>query len=305
MDDFILHHFEISPFAEKIRKVFGLKRASWRSVLIPPTLPKPDLVALTGGYRKTPVLQIGADVYCDTRLIARVIDQRLPEPPLFASGPLVASGMQDWSDGAFFPPGAALSLYENAAHIPEALRKDREDYFDFLDFSRFEADAPHFRSQLRASARLIDAQLAHGLPFLFGEQPEWSDVGAYFNIWMARANIPSSADLFRPFERLLAWRSRMDSFGEGRRAPLTAEAALEIARASKPAPIGALGMTDPSGARLGDRVIVTPADHGRVPVLGDLVSATDEEIIVSRRDDRAGDVAVHFPRIGYRIDRFV
>ena len=303
MDEFILHHFEISPFAEKIRKVFGLKRASWQSVLIPPTLPKPELVALTGGYRKTPVLQIGADIYCDTRLIARVIDQRLPDPPLFASGPLVASGLQDWSDGGLFPPGAALSLYENAAHFPEALRKDREDYFDFLDFSRFEADAPHFRSQLRASARLIDAQLADGRPFLLGEGAEWTDIGAYFNLWMARANIPSSAELFRPFERLFAWRSRMDAFGEGRRTPLSAEAALEIARASRPAPIGALGEADASGAKPGDRVIVTPTDHGRVPVRGDLLLATDDEIVVSRRDDRAGDVAVHFPRLGYRLDR--
>ena len=52
--------------------------AVWRSVTVPMVAPKPDLTALTGGYRKVPVMQIGADVYCDTRLIAEVIDEQLP-----------------------------------------------------------------------------------------------------------------------------------------------------------------------------------------------------------------------------------
>ena len=30
-------------------------------------MPKPNLTALTGGYRKTPVLQIGADIYCNSQ----------------------------------------------------------------------------------------------------------------------------------------------------------------------------------------------------------------------------------------------
>ncbi|MEI6459953.1 MAG: glutathione S-transferase N-terminal domain-containing protein, partial [Pseudomonadota bacterium] len=86
MSDLILHHFDLSPFAEKVRLMLGLKQLSWRSVEIPMVMPKPDLVALTGGYRKTPVLQIGADVYCDTRLIARELERRYPSPSLFPHG---------------------------------------------------------------------------------------------------------------------------------------------------------------------------------------------------------------------------
>ena len=90
MADLILHHYWESPYAEKIRRVMGMKKLAWRSVIIPMVMPKPDLTALTGGYRKTPVLQVGADVYCDTDLIARTIDRLHPEPSLFpdASGPL-------------------------------------------------------------------------------------------------------------------------------------------------------------------------------------------------------------------------
>ena len=82
MTDLILHHYEMSPYAEKIRLALGLKGLPWRSVLAPMVMPKPDLVELTGGYRRVPVLQIGADVYCDTHVIARVLDRVKPAPPL-------------------------------------------------------------------------------------------------------------------------------------------------------------------------------------------------------------------------------
>src|ERR1700720_4727412 len=67
MTDIILHHYETSPYAEKVRLGLGLKGLAWASVEIPVIMPKPDLTALTGGYRKPPVLQIGADLYCDPK----------------------------------------------------------------------------------------------------------------------------------------------------------------------------------------------------------------------------------------------
>ena len=82
MADIILHHYAASPFAEKVRIALGLKQAAWKSVDIPNVMPKPDLMPLTGGYRKTPVMQIGADIYCDTQLIMLELDKRLPAPGL-------------------------------------------------------------------------------------------------------------------------------------------------------------------------------------------------------------------------------
>ena len=76
MSDLILHHYPMSPFSEKVRLILGHKQLAWKSVLIPSVMPKPDVVALTGGYRRTPFLQIGADIYCDTALIARRLVER-------------------------------------------------------------------------------------------------------------------------------------------------------------------------------------------------------------------------------------
>src|SRR5258708_16180851 len=83
MNDLPLHHSDFSTFAEKARLMLGFKGLAWRGVEQPPILPKPDLAPLTGGYRRIPVLQEGADLWCDTRLIAPELERRVPEPPPF------------------------------------------------------------------------------------------------------------------------------------------------------------------------------------------------------------------------------
>jgi hypothetical protein len=82
MTDIILHHYETSPYSEKVRLGLGLKGLAWETVEIPVIMPKSDLTALTGGYRKTPVLQIGAN-YCDSQLIMRELERRHPTPNFF------------------------------------------------------------------------------------------------------------------------------------------------------------------------------------------------------------------------------
>ena len=86
MHDLILHHYAGSPFSEKMRLVLGFKGLAWKSVTVPVVLPKPDVIALTGGYRRTPLLQIGADIYCDTPLICDVLEHRQPSPSLYPPG---------------------------------------------------------------------------------------------------------------------------------------------------------------------------------------------------------------------------
>ena len=103
MSDLILHHYATSPFSEKVRLVLGLKKMVWRSVTVPTMLPKPDVIALTGGYRRTPFMQIGADVYCDSALMCRVIDRLTPNPPLY---PTASAGLSElvaqWADSTLF-----------------------------------------------------------------------------------------------------------------------------------------------------------------------------------------------------------
>lgn len=304
MDELILHHFDLSPFAEKARLMLGLKRLAWRSVPIPLVMPKPDLTALTGGYRKTPVLQVGADVYCDTKLIAVELERRHPEPTLFPGGNRgLALALSAWSDRSFFDPGAGLSMGLNKRGLPKEILDDRKAFFNFMNFDVLEEEIPHLHSQLRAQADLVEQQLADGRAFLLGDAPGLADVNAYFPVWMARGNVPTAGTIFAACARLAAWERRMAAIGHGTRAEMTPAEAHAIARAATPEPGRGVDPADPLGLAVGDAVVVTPDDYGKVPVAGELVTLQLHEVAVRRSDPKCGTVVVHFPRIGYRVER--
>ncbi len=297
-----MHHFDLSPFAEKVRLMFGLKGLSWGSVEIPLVMPKPDLTALTGGYRKTPVLQIGADIYCDTRLIAVELEARFPRPTLFPDGNRgMCLALSAWSDRAFFEPGAGLSMGLNKDGLPEAIINDRKAFFNFMDFGTLERDIPHLSTQLRAQADLVNQQLADGRAFMFGDAPSLADIHAYFVVWMTRGHVPTADRLFAGFDCMLSWERRMQAIGHGSRQPLSAAAAHDAARRASPVPGSGVDPHDESGLAAGDRVVVTPDDYGRVPVTGVLVTLSPHEVAVRRSDPAIGTLVVHFPRIGYRL----
>lgn len=299
----ILHHHDPSPFAEKIRLVFGLKGLSWSSVQIPMIMPKPDLTALTGGYRKTPVLQIGADIYCDTALIARELETRFPTPSLFPSGHTgLAYALGRWSDTAFFEPGAGLSMGENP-NIPEPVLKDRSQFFNFMDFDRMADVIPHFYAQFQAQCQLLEDELTQAPgPFLLGKAAGWVDILAYFPVWMAAGNIPRAQELLAPFPRIADWSIAMESLGRGEREDIDSHQALTIAAEAEPVITGDVHANPFHDFRVGDDVTVTPDDYGAVPVGGTLAVLDHHRVVIERTTDDLGRTALHFPRTGFRVD---
>jgi glutathione S-transferase len=296
----ILHHHDPSPFAEKIRLAFGIKRLAWRSVQIPMVLPRPLLAPLTGGYRKVPVLQVGADLYCDTRLIARELERRFPEPSIFPGGTEgIALALTAWSDSSFFEPGAVLAMGLNQAALPKAVIDDRKGFFNFVDFDRLEQELPHRLTQFRACLALLERMLADGRPWILGDAPGFADADAWFPVWMARANFGTAEALLAPFPRLLAWESRVQNIGHGEPSELDAAEALAIARGATPLAPRGVDPADPLALPAGSRVTVTPDDYGRIPVEGELVTLSVDEVAVRRVVPEAGETVVHFPRLGY------
>jgi glutathione S-transferase len=298
VSELILHHFDWSPYAEKVRVLLGIKRLAWRSVQIPMVMPKPDLTALTGGYRKTPVLQIGADIYCDTSCIARELEARFPAPSFFPTG---ASGLEyalaPWAE-RFFTSGAGLSMGLND-QLPADLVRDRREFFSHMDFAQFAERTPHMFGQVLAHAALVEEQLTDGRAFLTGDRPGLADASAYYVLWMCRGFIASANDLLQPFTRTVAWEARMREIGHGQRSEMESAEALAIARSSVPEPGRGVLAGDPSGLRMGQFVTVTPDDYGKDPVMGELLTLDHQRISVHRVDERAGAVVVHFPRLGY------
>jgi glutathione S-transferase len=302
MSNIILHHFDSSPFAEKVRIALGLKGLEWYSVDIPMVMPKPLLTALTGGYRKTPVMQIGADIYCDTQCIATALERHYPEPTLFpAYSAGLALALSQWSDTAFFQPGAGLSMGTNT-ELPEDILQDRREFFNFLDFNTLPQQLPHLFSQFRAQLQLVETMLSDGRDFLLGDRPGWSDILAYFPLWMCRGNIATAEELVQPLPAVLLWESRMIDIGHGSPSTITADDALVIARQASSTASPEIVSDAWPHIIAGTPVTVTPQDYGAVPVAGDLVRLTHADIAIRREDAEAGEVVVHFPRLGYRVD---
>ncbi|MEL7022116.1 MAG: glutathione S-transferase family protein [Pseudomonadota bacterium] len=297
MPDFILHHHDPSPFAEKIRLIFGLKDLHWGSVQIPMIMPKPDLTALTGGYRKTPVVQCDADIYIDSLLIAQEIDRRSPNPPLFrGSSRGLTLALSRWSDKAFFEPGAALSMGENP-QVPDAVIEDRKNFFNFMDFSKLAESLPAARFQLQAQLAILESALTDR-DYLDGDAPGYTDVLGWFPVWMVRNNVPSASELLAPFNSIAAWSERMSAIGHGKREDIDASVAIERAHASTPGDGGVVG-DNPFSLSRGDRVAVFADDYGKDEMEGELLHLDHHTITIRRHDERAGALNLHAPASGF------
>src|ERR1700736_3501687 len=164
MADIILHHYETSPYAEKIRVALGIKGLAWSSVQIPRIMPKPDLMPLTGGYRKTPVLQVGADIYCDTQLMMLEIEKRSPEKPLLPVGQEgEARALAMWIDRNIFWAAVGVVMGAIGDKLPEAFQKDRSEFSGrSFDPARLKAAAPFARDQTYAHLIFAEEMLRDG-----------------------------------------------------------------------------------------------------------------------------------------------
>jgi len=309
MADLILHHYPTSPFSEKVRLILGYKQLAWKSVVIPSIMPKPDVLALTGGYRKTPFLQVGADIYCDSALIADVLEHLQPEPSLYPEpGKGLARTLAQWADSTLFWAAMAHNLGpKGAAHMfagapPEAARAFGEDrkarIFNMTRLRPADAAAA-YKSYLRRLSDMLDEQ-----PFLLGQVPCIADFAAYHPLWFTRVRTPVVADILQLTPAVLEWMDRMAAIGHGSMEKFDAAQAIAAAAAADPMPVGHGLLTDSTfqdehGIPLGSRVSITAESFGPEPTEGELIAATRTHYTLSRSDERAGTLHVHFPRIGY------
>lgn len=307
-DELIFHHYPGSPFSEKVRLVFGFKHLAWRSVHIPAVMPKPDVLALTGGYRRTPVLQIGADIYCDTPLICRVLEARTPTPPLYPAQTAGTSQMlAQWADSALFwsciaytmqPAGLAGVFAGQPPEVVRAFAADRALFTANLKRQTV-ADAT---AALHGYFGWLETHLANeaaaGRDFLLGGAPGIADFAVAHCLWFVH-RAPALTTIFDAYPRLSAWLQRVRGFGQGHPSPLDSGEALALAATSTPR--ADVKVEPDLGFAPGDAVTVTPTDYGCDPSPGRLVGLTNDRVTIERHDERAGTVHVHFPRVNFQI----
>ena len=303
MSDIILHHYASSPFSEKVRLVLGYKKLPWKSVTVPAIMPKPDVQALTGGYRKTPFLQIGSDVYCDSALMCDVLEHIQPAPTLYPeSHKGLARVLAQWADTTLFwaamaynlQPKGAMTMFDSP-ETAKAFGADRGAMSVGMNRLRPGDAAAAYKSYLRRLANMLD-----GNDFLLGSSPCVADFSAYHPLWFTRVCVPVMADILNATPTVLQWMDRMAALGHGTKEKISATEAIAICAAST----GAAAQNDQSfqdehGIALGSQVSIAAETFGPEATVGELVAATRTRYTLKRVDERAGTVHVHFPRIGY------
>ena len=301
MPELILHHYDPSPYSEKVRLMFGLKRLAWRSVQIPIVMPKPDYTELTGGYRRTPMMQIGADVYCDSKLCAQVIERLHPEPSLFPGGDVATIwGLARWAETGFMM--AVLAFFGLGGLFDEAFIEDRKKMAPGLDLARVKTIVPGKLLQLAQNLDRLERQLSDGRAFLLGESLSLADLAAYHTTYFLNRHRVTAALLER-HAQIRGWLARVAEVGHGERKELGAAEAIAIAHDAVPAHFEGRPAPLPDGLAYGDRVLVLPEEIGSTPVAGELAPSDVHEIAIRRNSQRAGELVVHFPREEYLVVR--
>jgi len=297
-DAIILHQYDMSPFSEKIRKIFAYKNAPWHAVTQSMWLPRPHLTPMTGAYRRIPVLQIGADLYCDTRLIARKIDQLFPESPLYPKGlEAAADCITQWPTATCSPPPCRRSS-RRSGHAASATHGRPQEDAARSRPGRAARDGPRPQDELRVFAAGLDRTLTQG-GFLLGKTFSVADAAVYHVLWFVR-NAPDAGAILARFPAC--------SGGSGHRRDGSGQARGDDAGNSARHRHGHRARDKMPGRRKrsqrprpGTTVTISSDDLPQDRVEGEVLALDVDEIVILRQSPECGAIALHFPRAGYRI----
>jgi len=267
------------------------------------------LTALTGGYRRTPVMQIGADIYCDSQCIIRELENRYPSPSFMPSDDAgLMWCLSRWTDGAWFDLAVKIVLGSAGDALPADFAEDRgrlylgENWAEGLRAAN--AQLPHLVSQLRAPLSWLESQLSDGRSFLLGPSAAAIDAQLYHVVWFVRGRWSDGPAMLSEFPNLERWEQNVHKLGHGSSSELSAEAAIQCALNTESTTVSGVAEHEPQGLKVGDKVTVSPdVNGGEQPVEGIVRMANAETIAIDRSSEEVGTVCVHFPRAGYRVER--
>lgn len=304
----VLVHYDMSPFAEKARRMLAFKGIAYKSHVVKAYEPRPSLQALTGGYRRIPVLSHGRDVYCDTRLIAQFLDAFCAnneiDKPICSPEPLTQLSFGEYD---VFQTIIGFRMKDMFSVLePEEMKALAADRALFSKNSKTKfVDTSATDSQRKETIcgylREMESALVmneHGT--LSGHRNfKAIDFEIYHSFWFPfKTNVKD----FGNFPLVDKWMARMRDLGDGKFESFSDRDVTHAVQTSitsnqflgKPT-------LPPTGYAIGNPVSVQPDDYGIFPTTGTLVAVTNIEFVVERSDDTCGTVYVHFPRTGFEL----
>jgi glutathione S-transferase len=259
---------------------------------------------MTGGYRRTPILQIGADFYCDSLLILAVLERQSDTGRLYPGDQAgLARAFGWWIEKGSFINAVCLTLGNLGSKLPQELIDERRPFFGMsIDPVDLLPKRGIYLQRFNAHLAWLAGLLGDGRPFILGTNPSAADLSAYHPIWFARQNGGPEITELLSFPGVVGpWFERVAAIGHGHPVETTPEQAIEAARLAVPRDVDDWSAEAQNvGLRRGDRVTVTPDDYGN-PVAGRLLAWSADEVVLRHEDPSVGAVNLHFPRVGFDV----
>ncbi|KAI7887865.1 thioredoxin-like protein [Mucor mucedo] len=310
IQDIILHWYPHSPFAQKVAWVLNYKKVEYKTVLIPMLEPRQKRRPLDGGYRKTPILQIGNHVYCDSKAIFLALEKLFPEPSLYPkiknsneSSEGAARALTMWMDNTLFNNIVSQLPVKD---LDDAFLADREALAGRkLDRKTLAGGAPFMKATLQGEFALAEQTLGSKNWLLDTETPSLADISlamsTFFTLNLAGEKFVQTnfKSLFNHMQKLLgtvSW-DRTETMSV-----ISEEEAIEVLKRHQDTEIEANFKVHSSvlPIELGQQVFVTPLDTGKIPVPGTLIRSTIDETVVAYKDATYNTTTlIHFPTIGF------
>lgn len=295
-------------------------------VQVPMVAPRAELAGFLGlAYRRIPVLAIGNDVYCDSSLVASALERRFQPseghatlfPPRKGGGKadtgMIKAFAMSYGDRTLFPLASENMPYHKFK--PDFV-KDRSSWLGKqIDGEALLARQPEAKSTLSSHLTLLEDQLADGREWLMDtEGPSLADISVHFVYqWLQSKLFRTMTDLFdiQKFPSSIAWISRMSTYLDTRQKShaafeeMTGEEAAKITSSSTHEQQDVVGFDETEAGRLGihmgDTVLITPQDSGKVPTVGKLTALNREEVVIQTKGSMGTIIHCHFPRLNFSI----
>lgn len=283
--------------------MFGYTNYSWQSAISPAAPPRPIVDPLAGGYRKIPVAQIGADIFCDTRIISAELAELSHTPELDAGK--CARAIQEYvaktdSDTALavFTCGTPLYMAKMLLtnFMPwEAARlvKDRAKMSREMSVKRYN---PRQAKPVVAGFVADLEQRLSGQPYLFGDSPCIADFSAFHLIWFGGKT--QGFAFISKAPQVRRWFKRISQMGHGNKTSINKSAVFEAAREGEPRALSPELLTE---KLVGQRVKIGPNDYAQKSVIGTIAGGDDFRWVLARETDEFGRLHVHFPKQGFEL----
>jgi len=318
--EIILYHYSFSPYARRVVWYLNLRGIPYSECKQPPTLPRPDVAALGAVYRRIPVAAIGRDIYTDTRLILRKLEELFPDAPqIRATSPehkAFERLLEYWTiDGGIFNRGSQLIPTDSPLMKDSKFTKDREDYSG-RPWSKesVEKNRPEALVEIKGAFEFLETTiLADGRDWVLKTSgPSLADIEAVWPFhWLKglKGALPGDYISANQFPKVFAWIERFDQAVKIAATKLEKpkslkgqEAVDQISKSHYAESESSVDADDPTGLKKRQEVEVWPIDSGsNHRDRGLLVGLSGKEIVIESKTKDGQTVRVHTPRHGFRI----